>query len=31
VHEETGAWWVRQELGLYCPPIDAVRWSESRR
>jgi hypothetical protein len=31
VHEATGAWWVREELGLYCPPIDAVRWRETGR
>jgi len=24
-HAETGAWWVREELGLYCPVFDAER------
>ena len=31
VRAETGDWWVRNEVGVYCPPIDAERWRQARR
>ncbi len=26
----TNAWWLREEIGAYCPPLDAERWRTRR-